>query len=171
MPLSSAERLRRYMTKLKREENQPLLKNRREKDAARHLKSRKMDTQDPDKIEKIREQNRARQIERRMKLASQKLGLQLPISSPSTVPKSTYKSVQSLANAVHHTERTLPASPRRKEEIIRQLAVKHGVIAKSLEPLKPSKAHGNDLSQSTINNLVKFINWMKLVALHPVRKI
>ena len=65
-----------------------------------------MDKQDPDKIEKIRKQNRAWQIKRRMKLASQKLGLQLnqlSMSSPSTAPKSAYKSVQSLATAVHHT--------------------------------------------------------------------
>ena len=118
-----------------------------------------MNKQDPDKIEKIREQNRARQIKRQMKLASQKLGLQLnqlSMSSPSTVPKSTYKSVQNLANAVHRTERALPASPRRKEEIIRQLVVKHGVIAKPLSPLKPSKAHGNGLPESTINSVVKF---------------
>ena len=161
------------MTKLEREENQSLLKKFREKDAARHLKSRKMDKQDPDKIEKIHEQNRARQIKRRMKLASQKFGSQLnqlSMSSPSTAPKSTYKSVQSLAKAVNRTERALPVSPRRNKEIIRQLAVKHGVITKSLAPLKSSKAHGNGLPDSTINNVVKFYQLDEINSTAPGKK-
>ncbi|CAF2053483.1 unnamed protein product [Rotaria magnacalcarata] len=153
MPLSSAERFRRYMAKLKREENQSLLKKFQEKDAARHRKTR--------------------QVKRRLKLASQKLGSQLnqlSMSSPSTAPKSTYKSVQSLAKAVHRTERALPASPRRKEEIIRQLAVKHGIIAKSLAPPKPSKTPGHSLPESTINNVVKFYQLNEISSTAPGKK-
>ncbi|CAF1634945.1 unnamed protein product [Rotaria magnacalcarata] len=92
------------------------------------------------------------------------------MSSPSTAPKSTYKSVQSLAKAVHRTERALPASPRRKEEIIRQLAVKHGIIAKSLAPPKPSKTPGHSLPESTINNVVKFYQLNEISSTAPGKK-
>jgi hypothetical protein len=62
MPLSSAERFRTFKAKLKFEKTNLYLKKFPEKDATAHRKSRQMikQEQDPIKMAKIREQNRAR---------------------------------------------------------------------------------------------------------------
>ena len=50
------------------------------------------------------------------------------------------------------------------------MTVKHGIIAKSLAPLKPSKAHGNGPPESTINNVVKFYQLDEISSTAPDKK-
>ncbi|CAF3263065.1 unnamed protein product [Rotaria sp. Silwood2] len=155
MPLSSSDRFRIFKAKLNLDENKSLLQKFREKDAAKHRKSRQLIKQDPIKLEKIRAQNRARQAKRLLKLASEKLNSQLnnlTLLSKPQQPTSLYKCPQTLAKAVHRSERSLPASPTRKKEIIRHLAIKHGVLTTSPMPAKPT----NNFSEATKNKAVQF---------------
>ncbi|CAF1514548.1 unnamed protein product, partial [Rotaria sordida] len=114
MPLSSAERFRIFKAKLNLEENKLLLEKFREKDAARHRKYRRIIKKNPTKLEKIREQNRKRQAKRRLKLRSQKINSHLNEISSQAISTPPYKCPQTLAKAVHRSERTLPASPTKK---------------------------------------------------------
>ncbi|CAF4199780.1 unnamed protein product, partial [Rotaria sordida] len=86
----------------------------REKDAARHRKYRRIIKKNPTKLEKIREQNRKRQAKRRLKLRSQKINSHLNEISSQAISTPPYKCPQTLAKAVHRSERTLPASPTKK---------------------------------------------------------
>lgn len=118
MPLSSAERFPVFKAKLKLEKNGSLLRKFREKDAAAHREIRQIIKQDPEKMTRIRGQNRLRQAKRRLKLTSEKLGSHFKQScslSTSSSSQSSYKCVRTLAKAVHRSERGLPNSPTKKK--------------------------------------------------------
>ncbi|CAF3342655.1 unnamed protein product [Rotaria sp. Silwood2] len=168
MALSSAERFRRFKTKLQREGNELLLKEFQEKDAVRNLKSHQLVKQNPIKIAKIREQNRIRQAKRLVKLASEKLGSQvnqLSLSSASTTASITCKCAQTLAKAVHSAKRGFPVSSTKKEEIIRHLAMKHEITAK---PLALPKL--NHLSEVTKSNVIQFYQLDEISSVAPDKK-
>ncbi|CAF1346632.1 unnamed protein product [Rotaria sordida] len=151
MPLSSAERFRIFKAKLNLEENKLLLEKFREKDAARHRKYRRIIKKNPTKLEKIREQNRKRQAKRRLKLRSQKINSHLNEISSQAISTPPYKCPQTLAKAVHRSERSLPASPTKKKEIIRRLAIKNGVV---VQPVIQSRS--TDISEDTKNKVIQF---------------
>lgn len=168
MPLSSAERFRVFKAKLKLEKNGSLLRKFREKDAAAHRESRQIIKQDPEKMTRIREQNRLRQAQRRLKLTSEKLGSHFKQScslSTSSSSQSSYKCVQTLAKAVHHSERGLPNSPTKKQEVVQHLAVKHGIILKPL-PQPPT----NTLSEITKTNVLQFYQLDEISSVAPGKK-
>jgi len=169
MPLSSAERFRIYKAKLKLEENKSLLEKFREKDAAAHRKSRQENKNNPDKTAKIREQNRKRQAKRRSKLAAEKKQrseLSQSCSSTNVSPlESSYKCAQTLAKAVHRSERGLPSSPTKKKLIIEHLAVKHGVIPKPSFQSAP-----NSLSDLTKNRVFQFYELNEISSVAPGKK-
>ncbi|CAF4243574.1 unnamed protein product [Rotaria sp. Silwood2] len=137
MPLSSSDRFRIFKAKLNLDENKSLLQKFREKDAAKHRKIRQLIKQDPIKLEKIRQ------------------------------PTSLYKCPQTLAKAVHRSERSLPASPTRKKEIIRHLAIKHGVLTTPPMPAKPT----NDPSEATKNKAVQFYQIDEISSVATVREV
>ncbi|CAF2863355.1 unnamed protein product [Rotaria sp. Silwood2] len=157
MALSSAERFRRFKTKLQREGNELLLKEFQEKDAVRNLKSHQ-----------LVKQNRIRQAKRLVKLASEKLGSQvnqLSLSSASTTASITCKCAQTLAKAVHRAKRGFPVNPTKKEEIIRHLAMKHEITAK---PLALPKL--NHLSEVTKSNVIQFYQLDEISSVAPDKK-
>jgi hypothetical protein len=168
MPLSSAERFRIFKAKLRFEENKLLLQKFREKDAAAHRKSRQSNKNNPEKIAKIREQNRVRQAKRRLKLAAEKLGPHLnqscSLSTPAT-SQISYKCVQTFAKAVHRTERGLPKSPTKQNEIIQYLAIKYGIISKPVPRSPP-----NILSDITKNNVIEFHQLNEISSVAPGKK-